>query len=50
MIALLAVSGIGVAIIVGLAMLLPCKACQARRERMRAALARWRETHPGQKN
>jgi hypothetical protein len=50
MIALLTASAIGVAIIASLAMLLPCKACQARRERMRAAYARWRETHPEQKN
>lgn len=48
MITLLIVSAIGVTLILGLALILPCKACQARRERMRAAYARWRETHPEQ--
>jgi hypothetical protein len=47
MIALLTVSAISVGIILGLAMILPCKACQARRERLRAAYARWRETNSG---
>jgi hypothetical protein len=40
-------TGFVVAIIVGLAFVLPCPACEKRRERMRAALARWRETHSG---
>jgi hypothetical protein len=42
--ALLLTSGIGVAVILGLAWLLPCPACRKRRERMRAAYARWQET------
>lgn len=47
MITLLTVSAIGVALILGLAMILPCEACRLRRERMRAAYARWRETNAG---
>ena len=40
---LLVASSIGVVVIVGLALLLPCPACRTRRERMREAYARWRE-------
>lgn len=43
MTALLVSSAIGVALIAGLALLLPCPACRKRRERMQAAYARWRE-------
>jgi len=46
MIALLIISAVGVALIAGLALILPCEACRLRRERMRAAYARWRDTHP----
>ncbi len=42
---LLIAAAIGVAVIFGLAMALPCPACKKRRERMREAYARWRETH-----
>lgn len=50
MIALLTISAVGVALIIGLAMVLPCEACRLRRERLRAAYARWRDTHPDQKS
>ncbi|MBY0509109.1 MAG: hypothetical protein K2P94_03055 [Rhodospirillaceae bacterium] len=46
MIALLVASAIGVVLIIGLALILPCEGCRLRRERMRAAYLRWRETHP----
>ena len=46
MTALLIASAIGVALILGLALILPCPACRLRRERMRAAYARWREDNP----
>jgi len=42
MIVLAAASAIGVILIVGLAMILPCKACDKRRERLRAAYDVWR--------
>lgn len=48
--ALLTVSAIGVALIFGVAFVLPCPACRKRRERMQAAYARWRENQlSGQK-
>ena len=41
MIIALAVSGTVVAIIVALALILPCPACEKRRQRMREAYAKW---------
>ena len=35
-------SAIGVALVIGTAMALPCPACKRRRERMRAAVLEWR--------
>jgi hypothetical protein len=40
--ALLIVSAIGVTLIIGLALILPCAACRKRRERMQAAYAEWK--------
>jgi hypothetical protein len=42
MTALLTASAIGVALIIGLALALPCAACRKRRERMQAAYAEWK--------
>jgi len=42
MTALLVTSAVGVALIVGLALALPCRACELRRQRMSEAYARWR--------
>jgi hypothetical protein len=39
---LLTASAIGVALIIGLALALPCAACRKRRERMQAAYAEWK--------
>jgi len=35
-------TGLGVALVVVLALILPCPACRLRRERMRDAYTRWR--------
>jgi hypothetical protein len=45
--ALLVASAIGVGAIIGAAMILPCPACQRRRERLRAAVAAWRGKKTG---
>ena len=42
MMALLAASAIGVAMVVGLAFAFPCAACRKRRERTRAAYDSWK--------
>jgi hypothetical protein len=42
--ALLAIAGITAGLVAALALMLPCSACEKRRERLRAALARWRRT------
>jgi len=42
MMVLLTVSAACVAMIVGVALALPCAACRKRRERMRAAYAEWK--------
>ena len=43
MIIALAVSAAAVAGIIGLALALPCAACEKRRQRMREAYEKWRE-------
>ena len=43
---ILTVAGLVIAVIIGLALALPCKACRLRRERLERALEEWRKTHP----
>ena len=42
MIELLTASGLGVALIVAIALILPCEGCRLRRKRMREAYEKWR--------
>lgn len=41
----LVVIGVVVAAFIALVLILPCKACEARRARLHAAYERWRQTH-----
>ena len=47
MILMLSVSAAGIALIMGLALALPCAACRKRNERMRAAYAEWKSRQRG---
>lgn len=44
---LLIASAAGIAVIVGLALVLPCKGCRLRRERMERALEEWKKSRSG---